>query len=150
MKVLSPSKINFGLWVLYKRADGFHEIRSIFVPLDLYDEIDINYAELTRVNTTEGPKGDENIVFKVLKVMSEETGKFISADIFISKRIPIGGGLGGGSSNAASVIKAINEMYNLNLGIEKILSIAEKIGSDVSFFIFQKPAIVRGRGNEVR
>jgi len=150
MRVLSPSKINFGLWVLYKRDDGFHEIRSVFIPVDLYDEIDINYAELTRINATEGPIGDENIVFKVLKIMSEETGKFISADIFINKNIPIGGGLGGGSSNAASVIKAINEIYELNLGIERILSIAEKVGSDVPFFVFQKPAIVRGRGNEIR
>lgn len=150
MRVLSPSKINFGLWVLYKREDGFHEIRSVLIPVDLCDEIEINYAELTRINATEGPKGDENIVFEVLKIMTKETGKFISADIFINKNIPIGGGLGGGSSNAASVIKAINEIYKLNLGIEEILSIAEKVGSDVPFFIFQKPAVVKGRGNEVR
>ncbi|MEO0296731.1 MAG: 4-(cytidine 5'-diphospho)-2-C-methyl-D-erythritol kinase [candidate division WOR-3 bacterium] len=150
MRVLSPSKINFGLWILFKRDDGFHEIRSIFIPIDLCDEIEINYSELTRITATEGPIGDENIVFKTLKIMSEETGKFLSADIFINKKIPIGGGLGGGSSNAASIMKAVNEMYELKLGIEEMLIIAEKIGSDVPFFIFQEPAIVKGRGNEIK
>lgn len=150
MKVLSPSKINFGLWVLFKREDGFHEVRSIFIPVDLCDEIEVNYSELTRITATEGPIGDENIVFKTLKVMSEETGKFLSADIFINKKIPMGGGLGGGSSNAASIIKAVNEMYELKLGIEEMLTIAEKVGSDVPFFIFKEPAIVKGRGNEIK
>ncbi|MEN3044538.1 MAG: 4-(cytidine 5'-diphospho)-2-C-methyl-D-erythritol kinase [Candidatus Hydrothermales bacterium] len=149
MKVLSPSKVNFGLWVLYKRSDGFHEIRSVFLPVDLYDEIEINHSELIRIIATEGPEGDENIVFKVLKVMSEELNKFLSADIFIKKSIPIGGGLGGGSSNAAAIIKAVNEIYGLNLESEKLLNIALKIGSDVPFFILQEPAIVRGRGDEI-
>ncbi len=150
MKVLSPSKINFGLWILFKRKNGFHEIRSFIIPIDLFDEINIEYSELTRIKSSKGPKGDENIVFDVLKIMSEETGTFISADIYINKKIPIGGGLGGGSSNAASVIKAINQIYELNLGIEVILKIAEKIGADVPFFIFSKPAIVKGKGNEIR
>ncbi|MEN3046177.1 MAG: 4-(cytidine 5'-diphospho)-2-C-methyl-D-erythritol kinase [Candidatus Hydrothermales bacterium] len=149
MKVLSPSKVNFGLWILYKRSDGFHEIRSVFLPIDLCDEIEIKESELTKVVATEGPEGDQNIVFKALKVMSEELGEFFSADIFIKKRIPIGGGLGGGSSNAATVIKAINEIYKLNLDNEKLLSIASKVGSDVPFFILQEPAIVMGRGDKI-
>lgn len=149
MKVLSPSKINLGLKVIYKREDGFHEIRSFFLPVDLFDEIFIERSELVRIKATEGPEGYENIVFKTLKTISEKKQIFIGADIYIKKNIPIGGGLGGASSNAATVLKTLPQLYEFSISEKELYNIASEIGSDVPFFINPKPAFVSGKGENI-
>ncbi|MEO0232230.1 MAG: 4-(cytidine 5'-diphospho)-2-C-methyl-D-erythritol kinase [candidate division WOR-3 bacterium] len=147
MIIKAYAKINLGLWIMGKREDGYHEIKTIFHPIDLYDEIEINKSELVKIKCDEGPEGDKNIAIKVLEELSKYKNKFYGAEIYIKKNIPIGGGLGGGSSDAASILKALNEIYLLNLTNEEMYNIAKKIGSDVPYFLDYGTMKGEGRGD---
>lgn len=146
MKTKAFGKINLGLWVMKKREDGYHEIRTIFHPVDIFDEVEVNESQLVKIKCDGGPEGDKNIVIKVLEELSRYKKTFVGADIYIRKKIPLGAGMGGGSSDAAAVLKALNEIYSLDLKKEELLKIAGYIGSDVPFFIMGETASGRGRG----
>jgi len=106
MRVLSPAKLNLGLWLLGKRSDGYHEIFTIYHAIDLFDEILIEDGPLS-IETSTGIPMEENLVYKAIKLMENRLGEEINFRIYIQKNIPEGAGLGGGSSNVASVLKAI-------------------------------------------
>ncbi len=146
MKTKAFGKINLGLWVMRKREDDYHEIRTILHPVDIFDEIEVKESQLVKIKCDGGPEGDRNIVIKALEELSKYKKTFLGADIYIRKNIPIGAGMGGGSSDAAAVLKALNEIYSLDLKREELLEIAGLIGSDVPFFIMGKTASGRGRG----
>ena len=151
MEILkSPAKINIGLWVTNKRPDGYHEIYTIFHTLELHDRIFIKPAHIQKVQTSTNIPQEENIVFKTLKKFEEWTGIIPQFEIFIEKNIPIGAGLGGGSSNAATVLKYINEYYENPLSEEELFQLAASIGADVPFFLKGGMAIGEGIGDKLQ
>ncbi|MFN3264081.1 MAG: 4-diphosphocytidyl-2C-methyl-D-erythritol kinase, partial [Aquificaceae bacterium] len=129
LRLLSPAKVNLGLWLLGKRADGYHEVFTIYQAVDLFDEVLIEEGPLS-VETSTGIPMEQNLVYKALRVMEGLLGKEISLRIFIQKNIPEGGGLGGGSSNVATVLRAVNELMGNPLSEEELYLIAGRISSD--------------------
>ncbi len=148
----SPAKVNLSLWVNGKRADGYHEIVTVFHTINLYDYIWIQpsgHLELSVKGLSAIPTGSGNLVIKACKVFSDFTGIKPKVSIVLEKNIPVGSGLGGGSSNAAAVLRGLNELYGFPLSFEKLLEAAGKIGSDVAFFIKSGLAIGYGRGEKL-
>lgn len=146
------AKINLGLEVLQKRPDGYHDIQSVFVPLGLHDVITIEPAETLSVVCTPEVTSipEENLVWKAAIAASAAAGnQRCGAKITVEKHIPAGGGLGGGSSDAASTILGLNTMFSWNLSATVLHNLACSLGSDVPFFLQSFPAIVSGRGDVV-
>ena len=150
LRLSSPAKINLFLNVLFKRKDGYHEIETLFERISLSDE-------LTLVSSRSGikiisdskklPKGPDNLAYRAAKLLKDRFGIEKGILIKSKKRIPIAAGLGGGSSNAASVLLGLNRLWRLGLSKGELLRAAAKLGSDVPFFILETPfALGRGRG----
>jgi 4-diphosphocytidyl-2-C-methyl-D-erythritol kinase len=152
MQVLAPAKVNLSLRVLGKRADGFHEIETFIAPISLCDTIEITRQRRWidfSCDDASVPKGEENLVMRAGKLFFESTNCTGGVSIALRKKIPHGAGLGGGSSDAASTLIALNQLFETNLPREALAEMAEKIGSDVPFFIFESAAMCRGRGELV-
>ncbi len=150
MTVLSPAKINLSLRVLGKRPDGYHEIETLMVPLSLADEVTVTVDAGSGVRVTcddpRVPAGDDNLASRAARAFADSLGRQLSADIHIAKRIPMGAGLAGGSSNAAAVIRALDRVMDAGLRADEMERIAAQVGSDTAFFIRCLPALCRGRG----
>ena len=147
----SPAKINLFLRVISKREDGYHNLQSLFTFINLYDEIKItlrkdNKNQIIVNNPTIDCPKDEDLI---LKACQSILPKGLSANIEVKKNIPVGAGLGGGSSNAATILIAINDLCNLNLSKEKLIKIGLYLGADVPFFIHNSSAIVEGLGEKI-
>jgi 4-diphosphocytidyl-2-C-methyl-D-erythritol kinase len=153
MQVIAPAKINLSLRVLGRRSDGFHEIETLIAPISLCDEIKIersgNQEIAFRCDDPSVPKGEDNIVVRGANLFFQETKITSGISIVLKKRIPHGAGLGGGSSDAASTLLALNELFETNLPREALGKMAEMIGSDIPFFISQSAAVCKGRGELV-
>src|SRR5262245_7269798 len=154
MQVIAPAKINLSLRVLRRRSDGFHDIETFIAPISLCDEIKIERRAgkekiAFRCDDPSLPKGEENIVVRAANAFFEETNVASSVSIELKKKIPHGDGLGGGSSDAASTLLALNQLFATKLSREALAKMAERIGSDVPFFIFQSAAVCRCRGELV-
>src|SRR3989338_3387760 len=150
----SPAKINLRLDILGKRADGFHELQMIMVPITLFDEITFTLTDSKKIEIDSDKKdliNEDNLIFKAIKLLQKKYREVrnFGFKIYLRKNIPIGAGLGGGSGNAATTILAINELYNLNLTEKVMAELGTELGSDVPFFIYQKPAFVTGRGEDI-
>ena len=138
MTYLSPAKINLFLHVTSKRADGYHNLQTIFQLLDYYDEISLDYREdgaINRISGNEGIPQDQDLVVRSATILKKISGSKGGVDISIAKKIPMGGGLGGGSSNAATVLIALNKLWNLSLSKEELMAIGQNIGADVPVFV---------------
>ena len=138
MTYLSPAKINLFLHVTSKRADGYHNLQTIFQLLDYYDEISLDYREdgaINRISGNEGIPQDQDLVVRSATILKKISGSKGGVDISIAKKIPMGGGLGGGSSNAATVLIALNKLWNLSLSKEDLMAIGQNIGADVPVFV---------------
>lgn len=156
--VKSFAKINFGLRILNKRDDGFHDLETIFYPVKLYDEIlieieasDSGYnSVLMRSNKSYIPLTKDNLCYKAIEnfFRSYRIRDCYKITIDLKKVIPVGGGLGGGSSNAAAILKFLLKYFKVDItsGRKQILDLALKIGSDVPFFLVMKPCYAEGRG----
>jgi 4-diphosphocytidyl-2-C-methyl-D-erythritol kinase len=148
------AKINLGLHIHSKRADGFHNIETVFYPIrsfsDVLEIIPTNKANYSfqQSGIFIENKNDNNLVEKAYLLL-KKTYNLPSIDIFLYKRIPVGAGLGGGSSDAAFALKLLNTLFKLNLSDEKLKEYAFELGSDCPFFIDNIPAIGTGRGNEL-
>jgi 4-diphosphocytidyl-2-C-methyl-D-erythritol kinase len=154
MQVIAPAKINLSLKVLGRRSDGFHKIETFIAPISLCDEIKVEKRSgrkgiAFRCDDPSVPKGEDNIVVRAATLFFKETKITNSISIALKKRIPHGAGLGGGSSDAASTLMALSELFDTNLPREALAKMAEAIGSDVPFFIFQSAAVCKGRGELV-
>jgi 4-diphosphocytidyl-2-C-methyl-D-erythritol kinase len=150
LRVRSLAKINLDLRVLHKRADGFHELRTIFQTISLADTIGIEYQRgRTRIELNSNLNIPDNLILRaadsVMKA-ARATG-WLRFDLL--KRIPMGGGLGGGSSNAAAVLLALPALLGKHVSFEKLLELAAELGSDVPFFLTGGTAVGIGRGAEV-
>ena len=144
----SPAKINFGLNIISKRPDGYHNIETIFYPIKLHDEIALKRSDsfTFKCNIKTLSTGRDNLIVKTLNILRVYSGHEFKVDVFLKKNIPIGAGLGGGSSNAATILIGINSMFNLNMSPEDFFSMAVKLGSDVHFFLDPKPKFAEGKG----
>ena len=150
LKLNSPAKLNLNLSVLKKRIDGMHEIKTRFQLINLSDEVLIKktLSKSISVKTNLAPsiENKKNIVFSAIKLLSDHIGKEIHCEVDIVKNIPLGGGLGGGSSNAATALIGINFLFELGLTSKELMKLGEKLGADVPFFIFGKNAFASGIG----
>lgn len=156
--VFSPAKINLYLAVTGKRSDGFHDLVSVVAPLDFGDELTAELSERVSGETfrlecdhLDVPLDASNLILKAAQAFAEATGwpgktDFRGVDFKLTKRIPIGAGLGGGSSNAVAALKALNELAGCLLSGTELTKIAINLGSDCALFLHGKPLIIRGRG----
>ncbi len=149
VKLLSPAKINLGLWVIGKRPDGYHEIITIYREIPFYDEIIIREGPL-KVETSTGIPQEENYVYKGLVQLQRMLDREINLSVFINKKIPVGSGLGGGSSNLAVVIKKVNEILGNPLEEEELIKLVGSISADAPFFIKGGTAIGMGKGEIIQ
>ncbi|MBR5877675.1 MAG: 4-(cytidine 5'-diphospho)-2-C-methyl-D-erythritol kinase [Alistipes sp.] len=151
MKLRANCKINIGLDVLAKRADGYHDLQSVMIPVKgLFDEI-----EMVKIEGDEPQfyaKGialdcepEDNICLKAWRLMHERYGVG-AVSIVLDKYIPFGAGLGGGSSDATTILMGLNEMFELGLSEEELISLASELGSDTAFFVRNSPQLCEGRG----
>lgn len=150
LSVLSPCKINLFLYITGKRPDGFHNLQSLFCLLDYGDTMSFEALDdgLNNFSLTPdlGFPVEHNLIFKATELLRNYTNKRFSVKVELNKCIPMGGGLGGGSSNAATTLLMLNHILHLNLNQETLFELGAKLGSDVPFFIGGKNAFVEGRG----
>ncbi len=155
MVLLAPAKINLTLAVLGKRPDGFHEIESLVAAVTLFDELAFSGradSELELTCDDQGclPLDSRNLVRRAAEVLARRLDLSRGLTIHLSKRIPIGAGLGGGSSDAAATLLGLNLWWDLGLSRSQLAGIGAEIGSDVPFFFYPPVAVVTGRGERVR
>ncbi len=153
MEFLAPAKINLSLRVLGRRADGFHDLESLMCPVSVFDTLDVTLRaegglEFICDDPTL-PAGDDNLVVRAARLFCDRAGIEPHARIALTKHIPHGAGLGGGSSDAAATLLALDRLLATQLSLETLAAMAAELGSDVPFFIYQSAAVIRGRGERV-
>jgi len=146
--VESPAKINLGLNVVAKRNDGFHDLETIFIPIMLADKITFQQSNELRFDSNSEllNQDKENLIFRAIELLEEQTKRNISLNITLEKNIPLGAGLGGGSSNAVTTLKSVNKMLKFELSYSELSEMALKLGSDVPYFLNPVPAYAESRG----
>ena len=152
IKILSPAKINLDLIVLNKRNDNYHNITSLMQPISLYDEIEIKVSDSKNVLNLKFPNEiadfEENLITKAALKFIDYFKISSHLNISVKKRIPVGAGMGGGSSNAASTLIALSKLFSID-NFDALKGIAIELGSDVPFFLYSRTARVGGRGEIV-
>ncbi|MGA3246122.1 MAG: 4-(cytidine 5'-diphospho)-2-C-methyl-D-erythritol kinase [Bacteroidota bacterium] len=149
MKVRAYAKINLGLHVLGKRSDGYHNIETVFRLIDLYDELEIvqnDQGTYFSSNKPELSNDGTNLCLRAAHLLRDLTGCHMGVEMKLTKRIPIGAGLGGGSSDAAATLKGLTKLWSLDINPEELQTISESLGSDVPFFFTGQTAHATGRG----
>jgi 4-diphosphocytidyl-2-C-methyl-D-erythritol kinase len=150
----SPAKINLRLEILRKREDGYHEIRTILQKISLRDILYFSLRKEKVISIKADhpnlPTGKANLVYKAVQSMMRESGYRGGILVEIKKRIPLGAGLGGGSSNAATTLKAMNQLLNLNVSKKRLMEMGMEIGADVPFFFLEGAAVGSGIGERLR
>jgi 4-diphosphocytidyl-2-C-methyl-D-erythritol kinase len=146
--IKTPAKINFGLNIISKREDGYHNIETIFYPINIFDTLTIREDDKFSFTTSDSKLNLEqnNTIIKAKELLSQATGNEIKVSITLDKRIPIGAGMGGGSSDGAATLLALNKFYDFRLTDVELFSMALRIGSDVPFFIDPEPKFASARG----
>lgn len=149
MKILAPAKVNIGLRVIRKRSDTYHDIETVFYPIHLADELEISKCERHEFYSNIELKADANLCLRSLDFFCERTGMNAEVKIVLKKNIPIGSGLGGGSSDAAAVLLGLQELYGHPLSEIELHDIAVQLGADVPFFLKSVPAYATGKGEVI-
>jgi 4-diphosphocytidyl-2-C-methyl-D-erythritol kinase len=153
LNLKAPAKVNYRLDVLSRRPDGYHELRMIMQRIDLCDEIAITITDTRGIRVTcdrHGvPDGPGNIAWRAADALLELSGRQVGFDIAIKKNIPVAAGLGGGSSDAATVLMGVNDLLGLELTKDQLMNIGVKLGADVPFFIFERTALAEGIGERL-
>jgi 4-diphosphocytidyl-2-C-methyl-D-erythritol kinase len=148
----APAKLNLFLHVTGRRADGYHELQTLFQLLDLTDTVSITVREDGRIERPTGPPGvaaEEDLVVRAARVLQEATGSTLGATLRVRKRIPLGGGLGGGSSDAATALSALNELWGCGLGRDRLARLGLSLGADVPVFVEGSSAWGEGLGERL-
>ena len=148
----APAKLNLFLHVVGRRADGYHELQTVFQFLDLADRVRIARRDDTRLRRTAAIPGVEerdDLVIRAAWLLRNETGIEAGADIAVDKHIPLGGGLGGGSSDAASVLIGLDRLWGLGMGMNRLAALGEKLGADVPVFVHGLAAWGEGTGERL-
>jgi 4-diphosphocytidyl-2-C-methyl-D-erythritol kinase len=152
MQLFAPAKINLFFRILRRREDGFHEIETLMAPISVADKLTIEPNDSGFDFSSDDPKlpaGEANLVVRAARAFFEEAREEPRVRITLQKKIPHGAGLGGGSSDAASTLLGLNELYHKPVNPARLTSLAAKIGSDVPFFLAGSAAWCRGRGEIV-
>jgi len=150
---LAPAKINLSLRVLRKREDGFHEIQTRLLPVNLADKLTFRRQERGGLEITcdneAVPLDESNLIVKAVRKLEKRRRRQLHVAIHLEKRIPIAAGLGGGSSDAAATLLGLNEMYGIGLTRPQLVKIASDLGSDIPFFLYKSVCDCHGRGEHV-
>jgi 4-diphosphocytidyl-2-C-methyl-D-erythritol kinase len=149
LEMEAPAKVNLTLNILGKRADGYHELETVMQQINLRDRIFLKLGgKGIKVASNSGqiPNNEENLAFRAAELLYKKFSLKEGLEIYIEKNIPVGAGLAGGSTDAAAVILAVNELFGLNLELGELLEIGLSIGSDVPFCLLGGTALARGRG----
>ncbi|MBF0559950.1 MAG: 4-(cytidine 5'-diphospho)-2-C-methyl-D-erythritol kinase [Nitrospirae bacterium] len=149
LTVKAPAKINWSLFVLDKRQDGYHNILSLMQCIGLYDVIEFELSDTITLYSSLDLPNEQNLVFKAASLLKNYSGLNIGARIRLVKEIPSGAGLGGGSSDAAYTLMALNELWNMRLGKDQLKALGASLGSDVPFFFEGPLALAEGRGEQL-
>ena len=152
LRVRAYAKINLGLEVLGVRQDGYHELRTLFQTIDLHDDVVIRPRRRgveVHCDHPDVPGDERNLALRAALELQRHAGIEQGAEIAITKRIPVGGGLGGGSSDAAAVLMALDRLWGVGLGTAGLHPLARRLGADVAFFLVGGTALGLGRGDEV-
>jgi 4-diphosphocytidyl-2-C-methyl-D-erythritol kinase len=151
MIVFAPAKMNLGLYVTSKRSDGFHNIETVFYPLPLTDVVEVAHSKnflLTEYGLSASCSPEENICFKTWELL-HNVFKIGHVHIHLLKNIPVQAGLGGGSSNAIAVMKALNTLFDLQMSNSQMHQLALQLGSDCPFFVDPVPSLAVSRGEKL-
>lgn len=149
----APAKLNLFLHVTGRRADGYHLLQTAFQLIDRCDTLDFevrNDAQIIRTNDIPGVPADTDLIVRAAKLLQEKTGCQLGANLTLHKILPMGGGLGGGSSDAATTLMALNHLWRTGLSKTELMSLGLQLGADVPFFIFGKNAFAEGVGEELQ
>jgi len=155
MEFLAPAKINLSLRIKGRRADGFHEIETLMAPVSLADRLTIEEGRGLSgaldfsCDDASLPTGDDNLVVRAVRLFREATCRQAALRILLKKSIPHGAGLGGGSSDGATTLLGLNELFETKLTQEQLIELASRLGSDVPFFVLRSAALCQGRGEIV-
>jgi 4-diphosphocytidyl-2-C-methyl-D-erythritol kinase len=148
----APAKLNLFLHVTGRRADGYHELQTLFQLIDLCDTVSISVREDGRIERPVGPPevpGEADLTVRAARALQSATGTRLGASLKVRKRIPQGGGLGGGSSDAATTLLALNEMWNCGLSLSELASLSRPLGADVPVFVQGSSAWAEGVGERL-
>jgi 4-diphosphocytidyl-2-C-methyl-D-erythritol kinase len=148
----APAKLNLFLHVTGRRADGYHDLQTVFQLIDLADDIQIRVrcdGVIERPSGPEGVAAEADLVVRAARALQRATGTKLGADLSLTKRIPLGGGLGGGSSDAATVLVALNKIWNCGLNENDLAAIGLQLGADVPVFVRGRSAWAEGRGERL-
>jgi len=153
LTVTSRAKINLYLKVLYPRPDGYHELRTVFQSIGLADTIELSSRQDRNINLhcdhPDVPHDERNLCVQAARLLCQDTGYRTGVDIFLTKKIPVQGGLGGGSSNAASVLAGLCRLWDLHVSTQELMEMGSILGADVPFFLLGGTAVGIGKGDEV-
>jgi len=151
MRVKSFAKINLGIEVLGKRKDGYHELRTLFQTIDLYDELVFKVRPgdqiLLKGDSLDVPWDSRNLIYRAAQIIRRKAEVFLGVEIHVQKNIPVGAGLGGGSSNAAVTLFVLNKLWNLRLSDAELLDTAKVLGADVPYFLEGGLCLGTGKGD---
>ena len=145
----APAKLNLFLHVTGRRPDGYHLLQTLFRFIDLHDTLHFSLrrdSTVRRTNVIEGVAEEQDLCVRAARLLQSETGCKLGVDIAVEKRIPMGGGLGGGSSDAATTLIALNRLWSLGLSRERLMQLGLKLGADVPVFVFGENAFAEGVG----
>ncbi len=150
IRTIAPAKINWTLEVLGKRPDGYHEVRTVLQTIDICDEITLEVADALSLDVTGAHSAtDDDHTLAAARLLERATGKDFRTRINAAKRIPVGAGLGGGSSDAAAVLRGLRALYGLKVADAELAGLAAAIGSDTPFFLSGGSALGTGRGDVI-
>ncbi len=153
IKKKSPCKVNLILNILGKRADGFHELETVMQPVNICDEMTFELAGASLQLTCSNPElpcDSKNLVHRAATAFLAAAQISDGVKIHLQKNLPLAGGIGGGSANAAVTFSALNELFGSPLSVEKLHELSAALGSDVPFFLYDHPALATGRGEQVQ
>jgi 4-diphosphocytidyl-2-C-methyl-D-erythritol kinase len=153
LELRAPAKLNLFLHIVGRRSDGYHLLQSVFQLIDWCDVVTLKLIpenEVRRIHPIPGVAPDDDLVVRAAKLLKDFSGIQSGVEIGLKKEIPMGAGLGGGSSDAASTLIGLNALWNLNLDKPTLSTLGLKLGADVPFFIFGKNAFVEGIGEEIQ
>ncbi|HEY4341721.1 MAG TPA: 4-(cytidine 5'-diphospho)-2-C-methyl-D-erythritol kinase [Steroidobacteraceae bacterium] len=148
----APAKLNLFLHITGRRSDGYHDLQTVFQLIDLADDIHIRIRPDTLIERQAGAEGvpaEADLVVRAARALQAATGVRLGADLSVTKRIPMGGGLGGGSSDAATVLVALNQLWKCGMNDDDLAAIGVKLGADVPVFVRGHSAWAEGRGERL-
>lgn len=153
IKISAPAKLNLFLHITGQREDGYHLLQTVFQFLDYADSISLTLREddhIYRVSDLAGVAAEDDLVVKAAKLIQKHCNTGLGVDISVEKHLPMGGGLGGGSSNAASVLVALNHLWECGLSKDELMDLGVQLGADVPVFIFAQSAWAEGVGERLK